>query len=61
MSLDDNANQPPLRLTRLYIEELFGPGSTPIDIRFKLQERVTVLAPPGYRVLKAEAEHAARP
>lgn len=32
-----------VRLQRLYVEELFGPGSNPIDIAFSLDERVTVL------------------
>lgn len=31
------------RIQRLYIDELFGPGSTPIDITFKLKARVTIL------------------
>jgi predicted ATP-binding protein involved in virulence len=33
----------PVRLQRLVIEELFGPGSPTIDIPFRLNERVTVL------------------
>ena len=32
-----------VRIVRLTIDELFGPGSSPIDIEFKLDHRVTVL------------------
>lgn len=34
---------PPVRFARVLIEELFGPESRPIDVRLRLDERVTVL------------------
>ena len=40
---DEPTSAPPVRLRRLVIEELFGPGSAVIDISFKLEKRVTIL------------------
>lgn len=39
----DRSAATPVRIARLTIDELFGPGSSPIDIEFKLDQRVTVL------------------
>lgn len=39
----DTPAEAPVRIVRLVIDELFGPGSSPIDIAFKLEQRVTVL------------------
>lgn len=40
---DEPTSPPAIRLRRLVIEELFGPGSAVIDISFKLDKRVTIL------------------
>ncbi|PRQ07394.1 hypothetical protein [Enhygromyxa salina] len=45
MDETSNSAAPSVRIVRLVIDELFGPGSSPIDIdiEFELDQRVTVL------------------